>query len=75
MEKRYFIQVGNCFVEFLGIFHETKMRADHKKATSFLSYEAAHKEAVLHCWKSGIKDFKIVSKDIVPSAEELCCEM
>lgn len=70
MNKGYFVQVGNCFVMF-GIFNQTKMRADYKKATSFISYKVAQEEAV----KRGIKNFKIVSRPISLSAEELCSEL
>lgn len=58
MEERYFIQVGNCFVEFLGLWHEAKMRPDYHKATPFLDDISARAEAK----KRGVRDFKIVKK-------------
>lgn len=58
MEKRYFIKVGNCFVEFLGIWHEAKMRSEYKKATPYLTQEDARREAI----KRGVRNFKIVEK-------------
>lgn len=39
MEKRYFIKVGDCFVEFL--WHGVKMRSGYKKATPHLTKENA----------------------------------
>ena len=58
MEKIYFIKVGNCFVEFLGLFHEAKMRSDYKKATPYLTQEDAKAEAI----QRGVRDYKIVEK-------------
>lgn len=60
MEKRYFIKVGNCFMEFLGLFHEAKMRSDYKKATSYLTQEDAKAEAI----QRGVRDFRIVEKTL-----------
>lgn len=58
MEERYFIKVGNCFVEFLGLWHEAKMRPDYHKATPYLTIKDAKEEAL----KWGVKDFKVVKK-------------
>lgn len=58
MEERYFIKVGNCFVEFIGLRHEIRMRPDYHKASSYLTSESAKLEAK----KRGIKDFKVVKK-------------
>lgn len=58
MEKRFFIKVGNCFVEFLGLFHEAKMRSDYRKATPYFTQEEAKAEAI----QRGVREFKIVEK-------------
>lgn len=58
MEERYFIKVGNCFVEFLGLWHEARMRPDYRKATPYLTSERAKIDAK----KRGIKEFKVVKK-------------
>lgn len=58
MEERYYVKVGNCYVAFLGLFHEPTMKSDHKRASPFLSYEEAKKEAD----KRGVRSYKIVKK-------------
>lgn len=58
MEERYYIQVGNCFVQFLGLWHEAKMRPDYRKASPYLTSESAKLEAK----KRGIKNFKVVKR-------------
>lgn len=58
MEERYFIKVGNCFVEFIGLRHEVRMRPDYHKATPYLTDENAKTEAKAR----GIRGFKIVKR-------------
>lgn len=58
MEERYYIKIGNCFAEFVGIWHELKIRSDYRKASPFLDDLSARTEAK----KRGIKDFKIVKR-------------
>ena len=58
MEERYFIKVGNCYVKFLGIWHEPKTTSDYHKAEPFMTEMKANEEAI----KRGIKKFKIVKK-------------
>lgn len=36
MEERYYVKVGNCYVNFAGIWHVPMMKADYRKATPFL---------------------------------------
>ena len=54
MEERWYVKVGNCYVAFLGLFHEPTMKADYNKADPFLSMEEAKRR--------GLKDYKIVKK-------------
>lgn len=58
MEERYYVQVGNCYVAFLGIWHEPTMRSDYHKAEPFMSKEEAKQEAL----NRGVRGFKIVKK-------------
>ena len=58
MEERWYIKVGNCYVAFLGLFHEPTMKADYRKAEPFLTPEEAKTEAN----RTGLKDFKVVKK-------------
>lgn len=45
-------------MEFLGLYHEPKMRSNYKKASPYLTAEDAKKEAV----EKRLKNFKIVCK-------------
>lgn len=58
MEERWYIKVGNCYVAFLGLFHEPTMKADYRKAEPFYTQEDAKTEADIR----GIKDYKVVKK-------------
>ena len=58
MEERWYIKVGNCYVTFLGLFHEPTMKADYHKADPFLTQEEARSEAN----RRGLKDYKVVKK-------------
>ena len=58
MEERWYVKVGNCYVAFLGLFHEPTMKADYHKADPFLSMEEARAEAK----RRGLKNYKIVKK-------------
>ena len=60
MEERYFVKVGNCYVAFIGLYHEPTMKADYHKADPFLTQEEAREEAT----KRNLKDFKVVKKTI-----------
>ena len=40
-EERYFIKVGNCFVKFLGLWHEIKMCPEYHKAEVYWTIESA----------------------------------
>lgn len=63
MEERYIIKVGNCFVDFVGVWKEIKMRSDENKAKVYLTEDEARKDAI----SRGIKNFKIVKKSKKPS--------
>ena len=58
MEERWYVKVGNCYVAFLGLFHEPTMKADYHKANPFLTMEEARAEAN----RRGLKDYKVVKK-------------
>ena len=58
MEERWYVKVGNCYVAFLGLFHEPTMKADYHKADPFLTQEEARSEAN----RRGLKDYKVVKK-------------
>lgn len=58
MEERYYVKVGNCYVAFLGLWHEATMKSDYHKATPFILESDAKNEAN----KRGVKAFKIVKK-------------
>ena len=58
MEERYYLKVGNCYVAFVGFLHQPVMRADYRKAESFLTFEEAKTEAE----RCGIRGYKIVKK-------------
>lgn len=58
MEERFYIKVGNCYVEFIGLFHEAKMRSDYHKASPYLDDSSARAEAK----KRGVRDYKVVKK-------------
>ena len=58
MEERWFIKVGNCYVEFVGLWHKIKMRSDYKKATPFLTKKEAETEAN----NRRVRNFKAVKK-------------
>lgn len=58
MGDRYYIKVGNCYVTFVGIQKTPVMRADHQKASPFLSLNEAKVEAC----KRDLKNYKIVKK-------------
>ena len=58
MKKRFFVKVGNCYVAFLGLWHEPKMVSDYHKAEPFWTEEEAKTEAV----RRGVRDFKVVEK-------------
>lgn len=46
-EERWFVKVGNCYVAFLGLFHQPTMKSDYHKAEPFLSKDEASTEAKL----------------------------
>ena len=56
MKERYYIKVGNCYVAFLGLFHEPTMKADYRKADPFLTREEAIAEANRRI-ESDLQDF------------------
>lgn len=58
MEERWYVKVGNCYVAFLGLFHEPTMKADYKKAEPFMTKNEAENEAT----RRGVKNFKVVKK-------------
>lgn len=58
MVERYFVKKANCYVAFLGIFHEPTMKADYHKATPFFSEAEAREEAI----ERGMETFKVVKK-------------
>lgn len=45
MEERHYVKVGNCYVNFAGIWHVPMMKADYRKATPFLDKGEAKREA------------------------------
>ena len=61
MEERYYVKIGNCYVAFLGIWHEPMMKDDYHKATPFITEAGAREEAKRRC----TKPFKIVKKSFV----------
>ena len=58
MESRYYVVVGNCYVNFMGIWHEPNMKADYHKATPFLDEDEARAEANT----KGLKKYKVIRK-------------
>lgn len=58
MEERYYVMVGNCYVAFLGLFHEPTMKADYHNATPHLTYSEADEEAK----HRGLKQYRIVKE-------------
>lgn len=50
--ERYFIKIGNCYADFLGAFHDLKIRADHNKAYAFTSYNEAKYFVKNYCGSS-----------------------
>ena len=63
-DTRYFIKVGNCYVDFIGAFHDVKLRSDYHKAAPYLTEEKATKDAKMYCRRHGIKNFQIVQKSL-----------
>lgn len=61
MEERYYVKIGNCYVAFVGIWHEPMMKGDYHKATPFITEAGAREEAKRRC----TKPFKIVKKSFV----------
>lgn len=61
MEERYYVKIGNCYVAFLGIWHEPMMKSDYHKATPFITEADAREEAKRRC----AKPFKVVKKSFV----------
>ena len=55
MEERYFVEVGNCYVKFLGIWHEPKTTSDYHKAEPFMTEMKANEEAI----KRVLRDSKL----------------
>lgn len=55
MEERYFVEVGNCYVKFLGIWHEPKTPSDYHKAEPFMTEMKANEEAI----KRVLRDSKL----------------
>ncbi len=60
MEERFYIQVGNCFVAFIGLHQRPTMKADYHKASPFLTME----EAKIEANKRGLKNYKVVKKTL-----------
>ena len=59
-EERWFVKVGDCYVAFLGLFHQPTMKSDYHKAEPFLTKDEASTEAKLR----GVKNFKVVKKNL-----------
>ena len=60
MDIRYFIKVGNCYVDFIGAFHDIKMRSDYHKAEPYLTEDDARRDAKRY----GVRNFQIVQKSL-----------
>lgn len=58
MEERYYIKIGNCYVDFIGVQQDIKMRSDYHKAAPFLTERMAKRKAL----EKRIASFKIVKK-------------
>ena len=59
--ERFFVKVGNCYVAFIGIWHDPIMRSDYHKATPFLTKDEAKEEVKR---KLGRVSYKIVKKNL-----------
>ena len=46
MEERWYVKVGNCYVAFLGLFHEPTMKADYHKADPFYQWKKQKEEGL-----------------------------
>lgn len=51
-DERYFIKIGNCYADFIGAFHDLKIRADHNKAYAFVSKDEAKRFINNYCGRS-----------------------
>lgn len=65
--ERYFIKIGNCYADFLGLYHDLKIRADHNKAHPFTNKGEAIHYAKEYC---GNSHAEIVIKTYNPPKKE-----